>query len=97
MWMKVFVDNLKFLIPFKYKLRKMLRRSSPYQSQAVNDDYAFEQGLHILSSIRGYSGKINTVLEFGTGWVPTIPMMFVAAGAKNAFVKRVLLFELSSN
>ncbi|NVJ71270.1 MAG: class I SAM-dependent methyltransferase [Alphaproteobacteria bacterium] len=82
MWKKVIVDTLKAKVPFKNNLRQLQRRFFPYQSVVANDEFAFQQGLEILDAAIRRDVPLDTILEFGTGWVPTIPMIFKAAGAK---------------
>ena len=89
MWHIVFTDNLKVIIPFKNQVRSVLRHFFPYTSDTGNDELALEQGLEILSLAKDNAETIDTILEFGTGWLPTIPMLFKAAGSKKIYLTDV--------
>lgn len=82
MWLSVIQDNLKACIPYKQFVRGILRKVSPYHSLPANDQFAFEQGLQLIELTEKYKIGLDTVLEVGTGWVPTIPNMLKACGAK---------------
>lgn len=81
MWSKVLVDNLKACLPFKTAIRSAVRSVSPYSSLPANDALAVDQGLQLLRLSREYRVSLETVLEVGTGWVPTLPLMLKACGA----------------
>lgn len=82
MWKQVFFSTVKSLIPFKNFLRQQLRVMRPYESLHANDSYAFEQGLEMVVALKNAGACFGTVLEIGTGWVPTIPYIFHSVGAK---------------
>ncbi len=81
MWTKVARDNLKAILPFKERLRRTVRSVSPYSSLPANDALAVSQGLQLLCLTRKYNVSLESVLEVGTGWVPTLPHMLKACGA----------------
>jgi SAM-dependent methyltransferase len=89
MWLSVIQDNLKACIPCKELFRGILRKVSPYHSLPANDQVAFEQGLQLVELTEKYKIKLDTVLEVGTGWVPTIPHMLKACGAN-----RIILSDI---
>lgn len=89
MWVRIAKDNLKACLPFKQFLRSVLRKASPYQSLRANDELAFEQGLQLIRFIQDYKIGTTTVLEVGTGWIPTIPHMLKACGAKRIILTDV--------
>lgn len=81
MWAQVAKDNLKACLPFKPALRRALRAVSPYASLPTNDAMAVTQGLQLLRLARQHQLSLETVMEVGTGWIPTLPQMLKAAGA----------------
>lgn len=82
MWTRVAKDTIKALVPFKNSVRRVLRKVRPYGSTPSNDDYAFLQGVQMAAKLLKKGAPICTVLEIGTGWVPTIPYVFQSLGAK---------------
>jgi SAM-dependent methyltransferase len=89
MWTRVLGDNLKACVPFKPILRRVLRRASPYRSLPENDDWAIEQGIQLICRMREHNVGMGSVLEVGTGWLPTIPKLLKACGAA-----RILLTDV---
>ena len=89
MWMRVMGDNLKACVPFKPILRRVLRRTSPYRSLPENDDWAIEQGIQLIRLMREHDVGMESVLEVGTGWLPTIPKLLKACGAARIFLTDV--------
>ncbi len=81
MWTQVALSSAKACIFFRNEIRTALRRFRPYASEPANDQLAFRQGLEIIRQAKLAGGKLGRVLEIGTGWVPTIPYLFHAAGA----------------
>ncbi|MDJ0711385.1 MAG: methyltransferase domain-containing protein [Woeseiaceae bacterium] len=82
MWKNVLVDNLKACVPFKNTMRSLLRKYSPYRSLPSNDELALKQGLQLVQLIDQYNVGMETILEVGTGWIPTIPQLLKALGAE---------------
>jgi SAM-dependent methyltransferase len=74
---------IRGLMPFQPALRRLKRKFSPYQDNRANSDYCITNGLEQLAALReaGISITGATVLEFGSGWLPLIPMLFHLAGA----------------
>ncbi len=89
MWLSIIKDNLKAYVPCKQFLRSVLRKVSPYQSLQASDELAFEQGLQLVRIIQDHKIRLTTVLEVGTGWIPTIPHMLKACGAQ-----RIILTDI---
>jgi len=89
MWSQVFKSTVKSIIPFKNFLRQQLRALKPYESLHSNDTYAFKQGLDIVVALKNAGADFGTVLEIGTGWVPTIPHIFHAVGAEKLILTDV--------
>ena len=89
MWLRITKDNLKACVPCKQFLRSILRKVSPYQSLRANDELTLEQGLQLVRFIHDYKIRMTTVLEVGTGWIPTIPRMLKACGAE-----RIILTDI---
>jgi len=81
MWLRVLKDNLKACVPGKPLVRRLVRAVSPYRSLPANDDLAFAQGLRLVAFTREYGVPLDTVVEVGTGWIPTIPHILKACGA----------------
>ncbi len=81
MWGRVAKDNLKACLPFQGTLRRLARTVAPYASLPSNDALALDQGLEIVRLIRRHGAEVGTVLEVGTGWLPTIPWMLQACGS----------------
>lgn len=81
MWAQVAKSNIKARIPFKSMLRAAVRAVAPYRTVASNDRIAFRQGTEIVGHALKHGAKLDRVLEIGTGWMPTIPYLFHAAGA----------------
>lgn len=74
---------LRGLMPFQPTLRRLKRALSPYQDNRANSNYCITNGLEQLAALRGAGVPVAgaTVLEFGSGWLPLIPMLFHLAGA----------------
>ncbi len=80
---KVLKDAAKSVIPFQRQLRLLKRRFVPYQDDRGNSVLALQQGLDQISMLRASGRPIDgTILEFGSGWLPIIPLIFHIAGAK---------------
>lgn len=77
-------QTLKSAVPFQQHLRRLKRRLDPYQSNPGNDSFALQQGLQQIRLLRECGANLQgTVLEIGTGWMPTIPLLFHIAGARH--------------
>lgn len=74
---------LRGLIPFAPALRAAKRRLMPYRDNTANSNLAVTDGLRQLDALAkaGVAVEGKVVLEFGTGWLPIVPMLFQAAGA----------------
>jgi SAM-dependent methyltransferase len=83
MWTQIARDNAKALLPFQGSLRALKRAITPYRSEPWNDALALSQGLRIVRALREAGADLTgaSVLEVGTGWIPTIPALFHLAGA----------------
>ncbi len=88
---KLVKDNIKAALPFPDQLRRWKRSLSPYRPNAANTALALSQGLEQLALIKGAgvtpAGK--RVVEFGSGWVPVIPLLFSIAGARRVIMTDV--------
>ena len=71
-------------MPFKKTLRQAKRRLSPYDDNEGNSQLCISNGLEQISALREAAVPLSgaEVLEFGSGWLPLIPMLFHLAGAK---------------
>jgi SAM-dependent methyltransferase len=74
---------IRALVPFAPALRAAKRRLKPPSETEANCDYTVTNGLSQLAALAKAGVEVNgkVVLEFGTGWLPIIPMMFHMAGA----------------
>jgi SAM-dependent methyltransferase len=74
---------LRHAIPFRKALRRLKRRLQPYDDNASNSFYCISNGLEQIVALRevGFDVRGKAVLEFGTGWLPLIPLLFHLAGA----------------
>lgn len=74
---------LRGLIPFQVELRRLKRRLRPYTDNPGNSALCITQGLEQLAALKeaGVPVAGRTVLEFGSGWLPLIPILFHMAGA----------------
>jgi SAM-dependent methyltransferase len=74
---------LRHAIPFRKALRSLKRRLRPYGDNASNSHYCITNGLEKIAALRdaGFDVRGKTVLEFGSGWLPLIPLLFHMAGA----------------
>jgi SAM-dependent methyltransferase len=81
---QLFFGALKAAMPFKTQLRRFKRKFVPYTDRPENSDFCITQGLEQIRALRAagvdFSGD---VLEFGTGWLPLIPLLFHLAGARS--------------
>ena len=85
MWLRsMVIDNIKASIPFVDAARLIKRRMVPYTDNASNSRLALTQGLDQIRMLRA-AGAVSweDVLEIGTGWVPTVPLLFHIAGARS--------------
>jgi SAM-dependent methyltransferase len=87
MWQVRFARNFAFaLMPFPETLRRIKRSVFPY-STAV-DPWTVEQGLRQIEMLRASGCNLagRTVLEIGSGWQPTIPLLLRLAGARKVLM-----------
>ncbi len=82
---KLLIDTAKAAIPFQGTLRRLKRRFSPYFPNPENTDGLVADGLEQIDMLRDAGIRIEgaDVLEFGSGWLPVIPLLFRLAGAKS--------------
>lgn len=81
---------VKAALPFQPQLRRLKRRWQPYQDDPDNSHYALHQGLEQIRMLQSAGIDLSCdVLEYGSGWLPIIPMLFRLAGAK-----RLILTDL---
>jgi SAM-dependent methyltransferase len=74
---------LKSQLPFQPTLRQWARRLRPYQDNPGNSHYAFDQGLQQITLLRAAGVDLRAdILEFGSGWLPIIPLLYTLAGAR---------------
>ena len=72
------------VLPFQPTLRRVKRWLKPYDDNPANSDFCITNGLEQLRVLKraGVAVRGTTVLEFGSGWLPLIPMLFRLAGAE---------------
>ncbi len=65
-------------------MRRLKRHLCPYQGDDANSDYSITNGLEQLAALRRLGVQVEgaEVLELGVGWMPLIPLLFHAAGAR---------------
>lgn len=83
MWKQVVIDNAKAALPGRHALRRAYRKARPYRSLPANDALAMAQGIEMVALARANGLVIERILEVGTGWIPTLPMIWKAAGARS--------------
>jgi SAM-dependent methyltransferase len=83
-------DAAKALLPFQPTLRRLKRRIRPYRDDPGNSRFALRQGLQQIRLLREAGIAIQgDILEFGTGWLPIIPILYQLAGARRLFLTDV--------
>ena len=92
MWARVAKDSVKACLPFQRSLRGLLRKIRPYESVPANDMRAIELGLQLVRLIRDHDVATEQVLEVGTGWIPTIPKLLKAYGARRLILTDIERF-----
>jgi len=72
------------ILPFQPELRRLKRRVSPYRDDPLNSHYCITNGLEQLAALRAASVEMSgaDILEFGSGWLPLIPLLCHLAGAR---------------
>ena len=82
---KLVIDTAKTAIPFQARLRALKRRHFPYMTDLSNDRTLLADGIEQVQMIRAAGYRIDgaDIIEFGSGWLPLIPLLFLAAGAKS--------------
>src|SRR5579859_1228934 len=84
-WHKQIVkDTVKATIPGKQRLRQLMRRILPYQTDPGLDSCLLDNAIRQIELVRdfGFGIRGRRVLEIGTGWHPIPAMAFLAAGAE---------------
>lgn len=78
---------IKRLVP-----RRIARAIRPYNSTPANDRMAVEQGQEMVDTLQeaGVSVDGRDVLEIGSGWLPTVPIVFAANGARRVVLTDVV-------
>lgn len=76
-------DSAKSLLPMQARLRALKRRFRPIEAESDKCLLTLRQGLELLDELRAAGANLSgSVLEFGSGWMPIIPMLFHLAGAR---------------
>lgn len=75
-------------IPFGYGLRRIKRKVFGYQPNLGNLRETLACWRQMRDGLERAGGSVEgaTVLEIGTGWFPTIPVMQCLAGAKHVYM-----------
>lgn len=80
----VLKSAMKAVLPFQVQLRRIKRRMWPYQDNPDNSRHALRQGLEQIRLLKEAGIRLDgTVLEFGSGWLPIIPLLFHLSGARH--------------
>lgn len=75
---------IKAFMPFPDTARRIKRHFKPYTANPTNNGFAFEDGLNMLEALREAGADLSgDVLEVGSGWTATVPLMFHLAGARS--------------
>ena len=73
----------KSLLPWQSSLRRLKRRFVPYEGDFGNSRTCITDGLSQIRALRSCGVALTgVVLEFGTGWLPLIPLLLHLAGAR---------------
>lgn len=83
---------MRGVIPMQPALRRVKRRFVPYEDDPGNSDYCITNGLQQLVALRDAEVSVEgaEVLEFGTGWLPLIPLLFHLGGARRLILTDVV-------
>jgi hypothetical protein len=84
MWqVDIAINSAKSVLPFQAALRRLVRSRRGYPI-TTNAALALAQGLQQIHDLREVGIKITgrTVLDFGSGWHPVVPLLYRAAGAR---------------
>lgn len=91
------IAHAKSVLPLRGPLIRLKRAITPYQSNLANDWCALDHGVSMIRSLRQHYGSLEgaTVVEIGTGWQPTIPLLLYLAGSRVILtdVERLLDFS----
>lgn len=86
----VIKSAVKAKLPFGNQLRRVVRAMNPYHDNPDNTNLAITHGLGQIRMLRSAGADLSgTVLEFGSGWVPVIPLLFHIAGARETILTDV--------
>jgi hypothetical protein len=90
--LKVIKQSLLIRIPFGQTLRRVKRKYFGYEPNPNNLQDTLSYFFHMEEVLRGMNRSFEgaTVLEIGSGWFPTIPIMLGVGGAK-----RILMSDLN--
>lgn len=79
------------MIPLQPTLRRLKRHFVPYQDDFGNSDHCITNGLEQLAALRdaGVAVEDLQVLEFGSGWLPLIPLLLHLAGVRRPILTDV--------
>lgn len=81
--MDVLGSVVKAIIPFQPQIRRLKRRLQPYTDNADNSNYCVIQGLEQIRLLQAAGVNLECdILEYGSGWLPIIPLLFRLAGAR---------------
>jgi SAM-dependent methyltransferase len=83
---------IRVVVPMEPTLRRLKRRFLPYEDDPGNSDYCITNGLEQLAALRNAGVPVQdaTILEFGSGWLPLIPLLFHLAGARRLILTDVV-------
>ena len=74
----------KGLLPWQSGLRRLKRRFVPYGDDPANSHLCIDDGLRQIRALREAGIPVTgDILEFGTGWLPLIPLLLHLAGARS--------------
>lgn len=83
-------DSAKSLIPMQRQLRALKRRLGEIEIEPKNNIFCLQQGLDQIEYLRSAGANLGgSILEFGSGWFPIIPMLFHLAQARRVILTDV--------
>lgn len=91
MWQIELAKGLaKAAMPFPGTVRRLKRTLRPYRADPANSHLACRQGLEQIRLLREAGADLGgVVMELGTGWLPTVPLLFHLAGARRLILTDV--------
>ena len=85
--LQVLSMTLKSRMPFSNSMRRLKRRMLGYKPDSENLSYTLENLEQMQSELASLNRSFRgIILEIGSGWFPTIPLMLAMDGAKHIYM-----------